>query len=44
MIVTTWHEVPISKKYDREALDCGEEALNEFLRGYARKRHDGKYP
>jgi len=38
--VTTWHEVPISRKYDREAFDCGEEALNEFLRRYARKSHE----
>jgi GNAT superfamily N-acetyltransferase len=38
--VTTWHEEPITKKHDREAFDCGEEALNEFLRRYARKSHD----
>ena len=35
-----WHEEPISKKYDREAFDCGEQALNEFLRRHARKSHD----
>ena len=35
-----WHEEPISKKHDRDAFDCGEEALNEFLRRYARKSHD----
>ena len=35
-----WHEEPISKKHDREAFDCGEEALNEFLRRYARKSHE----
>ncbi|MGD0568833.1 MAG: GNAT family N-acetyltransferase [Candidatus Sulfotelmatobacter sp.] len=38
--MTTWHEEPISKKHDREAFDCGEEALNEFLRRYARKSHE----
>jgi GNAT superfamily N-acetyltransferase len=38
--VTSWHEEPITKKHDREAFDCGEEALNEFLRRYARKSHD----
>src|ERR1017187_9878402 len=27
-------------KHDREAFDCGEEALTEFLRRYARKSHD----
>jgi len=30
--VTAWHEQPIYKKHDRDALDCGEEALNEFPR------------
>ena len=35
-----WHEEPISKKHDRDAFECGEEALNEFLRRYARKSHD----
>jgi GNAT superfamily N-acetyltransferase len=38
--VIAWHEEPISKKHDREAFDCGEEALNEFLRRYARKSHE----
>jgi GNAT superfamily N-acetyltransferase len=38
--VTAWHEEPITKKHDRDAFDCGEEALNEFLRRYARKSHD----
>ncbi len=38
--MTAWHEEPIGKKHDREAFDCGEEALNEFLRRYARKNHE----
>jgi GNAT superfamily N-acetyltransferase len=38
--VTAWHEEPINRKHDREAFDCGEEALSEFLRRYARKSHD----
>ena len=38
--MTAWHEEPIHKKHDREAFDCGEEALNEFLRRYARKSHE----
>jgi GNAT superfamily N-acetyltransferase len=38
--VTAWHEEPISKKHDREEFDCGDEALNEFLRRYARKSHE----
>jgi GNAT superfamily N-acetyltransferase len=40
MTETAWREEPISKKHDREAFDCGEEALNEFLRRYARKSHE----
>ena len=35
-----WHEESIAKRHNREAFDCGEEALNEFLRRYARKSHD----
>ena len=38
--MAVWHEEPISKKHDRESFDCGEEALNEFLRRYARKSHE----
>jgi GNAT superfamily N-acetyltransferase len=40
MIVTAWHEEPIQKGHNREAFDCGEEALNEFLRRYARRSHE----
>jgi GNAT superfamily N-acetyltransferase len=40
MTVTTWHEEPISKRHNREAFDCGEAALNDFLRRYARKNHE----
>jgi predicted N-acetyltransferase YhbS len=40
MTPPAWHEEPISKHHDRDAFDCGEEALNEFLRRYARKSHD----
>lgn len=35
-----WHEEPIGKKHNRELFDCGEPALNEFLRRYARKSHE----
>jgi GNAT superfamily N-acetyltransferase len=38
--VTAWHEEPIDKKHDRDTFECGEEALNEFLRRYARKSHE----
>lgn len=40
MAFLAWHEETISKKHDREAFDCGDEALNEFLRRYARKSHE----
>ena len=35
-----WHEEPIGRKQDREGFDCGEDALNEFLRRHARKTHE----
>lgn len=34
-----WREAPISKSHDRDTFDCGEPALNEFLRRYARQSH-----
>jgi len=40
MSLPAWHEEPISKKHDREAFDCGEPALNEFLQRHARRNHD----
>jgi GNAT superfamily N-acetyltransferase len=35
-----WHETAISKEHNRNAFDCGEPALNDFLRNYARKNHE----
>jgi GNAT superfamily N-acetyltransferase len=40
MNITAWHEEPIGKRHDREAFDCGETALNEFARRYARRNHE----
>ena len=40
MTVPAWHEEPISKKHDRDVFDCGDHALNDFLRRYARKSHE----
>ena len=34
-----WHEEPISKTQDRESFDCGDIALNDYLRRHARKSH-----
>lgn len=40
MTVPSWHEEPISKQHNRENFDCGDAALNEFLRRYARQTHE----
>jgi GNAT superfamily N-acetyltransferase len=40
MTSAAWHEEPIEKRHNRDAFDCGEEALNDFLRRYARKSHE----
>ena len=40
MSLKSWHEEAIRKTHNREAFDCGDEALNEFLRRYARKSHE----
>ena len=37
MRLPDWRESPISKTHDREAFDCGEASLNEFLRRHARQ-------
>lgn len=34
-----WRETPIAQAHDRNAFDCGEPALNEFLRRHARQSH-----
>jgi len=38
--VIAYGEESIQKKHDRESFDCGEEALNEFLRRHARRSHE----
>ena len=40
MTVPAWHEEPISKKHNRNAFDCGDDELNDFLRRYARQSHE----
>ena len=35
-----WRESPISKLHDREAFDCAEPELNEFLRRHARQSNE----
>jgi GNAT superfamily N-acetyltransferase len=39
MTAPSWHEEPIGKTHDRNAFDCGNDGLNDFLRRYARKSH-----
>ena len=40
MSLPDWREEPIAKKHDRASFDCGEPALNEFLRRHACQSHD----
>lgn len=40
MTFTAWHEEPIRKDHAREAFNCGEPALDEFLQRHARKSHE----
>jgi GNAT superfamily N-acetyltransferase len=35
-----WREEAISRKHDRNAFDCGDAELNEYLRRYARQNHE----
>ena len=34
-----WREEPIGRQHDRQAFDCGEAALNDWLKRYARQSH-----
>lgn len=40
MTLPPWHEEPIAKKHNREVFDCGDAALNDFLRRHARQTHE----
>jgi GNAT superfamily N-acetyltransferase len=40
MSAADWRESAISKTHDREAFDCGDADLNEFLRRHARQSHE----
>ena len=35
-----WHEEPIAKSHDRKSFDCGDDAMNDFLRRFARQSHE----
>ncbi len=40
MTLPAWHEEPIAKRHDRASFDCGDPALNDFLRRHARQSHE----
>lgn len=40
MSLPEWREDLLSKGHDREAFDCGEPALNEFLQRHARQSNE----
>lgn len=39
MTIPAWHEEPIAGNHDRVSFDCGDTALNAFLRNHARQSH-----
>ena len=40
MTLPRWHEESIARTQDRQAFDCGDPALNDFLRRHARQSHE----
>ena len=40
MTLPAWREEAIAKSHDRHAFDCGDPALNDFFRRYARPSHE----
>lgn len=40
MNLPAWHEEAIAKEHNRESFDCGDGALNDYLRHHARKSHE----
>ncbi len=40
MILPSWHEEPVSRNHDRNAFDCGDQALNDYLSRHARQSHE----
>ena len=35
-----WQEAPLDRAHDRKAFDCGEPALNDYLKKFARQNHE----
>ena len=40
MTLPAWKEEAIAKSHDRQSFDCGDAALNDFFRRYARQSHE----
>lgn len=40
MTLPAWREEAIAKSHDRRSFDCGDPAMNDFLRRYARQSHE----
>lgn len=40
MTLPAWKEEAIAKSHDRQSFDCGDPAMNDFLRRYARQSHE----
>ncbi|OIS94261.1 GNAT family N-acetyltransferase [Brucella cytisi] len=40
MTLPAWKEEAIAKSHDRQSFDCGDLAMNDFLRRYARQSHE----
>jgi GNAT superfamily N-acetyltransferase len=40
MPMTSWIFCPIDSRFDRESFDCGKEALNTYLKRFARQNHE----
>ncbi|EJB04592.1 hypothetical protein Rleg9DRAFT_3448 [Rhizobium leguminosarum bv. trifolii WSM597] len=40
MTLPAWREEAIAKSHDRQSFDCGDLAMNDFFRRYARQSHE----
>lgn len=40
MTLPAWREEPIARTHDRASFDCGDPAMNDFLRRFARQSHE----
>lgn len=40
MTLPAWKEEAIARSHDRQSFDCGDPAMNDFFRRYARQSHE----